>query len=180
MLGCRGKVGATLLTDTCVRLGVAETLLGSVVPVPFAASVGPVPRHGERPDSLEVGLSCGCTATFPAALAVSVFVLGDGEADEVAGVVVERIEVCVVNLAASRDRTVNSLPDLFMEPSDAVETVGVAGDEVVALRPLFRVRIAPEDDAVEPDSLHVDHETSLSPYRSASIRMKSRSCVQTG
>lgn len=94
--------------------------------------------------------------------AVNCFVLGDGETDEVAGVVVERVQVSVVNLMPSRDRmAVILLPDFDVKALPASLPIRDSRAVVVPEVEVWRVRVPAVTDAVEGDG--GCHTSTISP-----------------
>jgi hypothetical protein len=101
-------------------------------------------------------------------------------ANKVGRVVIERVVVLVVDVAPSRDWPVERLPYLLMKAPDASLTVPPIGYVIDLLSTRLRAWIPAEDNAVELNSGWRLHVLSVSPYRSASNRVKPPSSVHAG
>lgn len=133
-----------------------------------------VPFLGKRPDAVKMrqfNEACGAHAL---GLAVPAKMLRWMQADQIRRVVVIRIEIGVVDVIASRDRTVVVLPDRPMQQDTSAAII-------LLIFNALAVGITPECAAVEDDSLpdcHGAHNSSSSAYCKASARTHPRFSVQ--
>lgn len=153
----------------------------AVFDVPGPPLGRPVPLRCQRADPLQVGVHLVGAGPSPTPGMASRVVF-DRKAVEVAGFVIERVPVLVVNVTCGGYRpAVVGHPYFLVETANPIDPIAASGSVVGALRPAFRVRVSTECDALKDDAVDsIRHDNRVSPYRSSSRRVQPFPSTHTG
>lgn len=166
--GVRCEPSLALVTYTLAIDKELRDCLFPVATVPFAPSLRSMPLRRSFTRGLWEATVSQELPTYVVRF-VYRFVLGDREAHEVIDGVVEAVAVKVVDVVARRNGSERGLPYFLVKPANALASVGTVRRVVGLVRPILRLGVAIEEDAVESDRV-LFHTSIVSPYRKASNR----------